>query len=102
MTRVERIANIAGVLVPVAGLLVAIVLLWNKAVNAIDIALLLGTYVPIALGVTVGYHRLLTHRSFRTPKWLEYAFATLGSLSLQGSVLDWVSDHRKHHGQTDD
>jgi stearoyl-CoA desaturase (delta-9 desaturase) len=53
------------------------------------------------LGVTVGFHRLLTHRSFQTYPWLERTFAVLGSLSVQGSVLDWVADHRKHHAYTD-
>jgi stearoyl-CoA desaturase (delta-9 desaturase) len=58
-------------------------------------------YFVTALGVTVGFHRLLTHRSFRTAPWLERTFAVAGSLSVQGSVLDWVADHRKHHAHTD-
>jgi len=51
--------------------------------------------------VTVGFHRLLTHRSFKTYKWVEYTFAYLGMLSVQGPVIDWVADHRKHHAHTD-
>src|SRR2546423_8544016 len=102
MTRAERIANLAGVVVPFAGLLAAIVLLWHRAVDGIDLALLAGMYLATAMGVTVGYHRLLTHRAFQTRPWVERTFAVLGSLSVQGSVLAWVSDHRKHHAHADE
>jgi stearoyl-CoA desaturase (delta-9 desaturase) len=102
MTRAERNANLAGVVVPFLGLIVAVVLLWNQAVDAIDLALFGSMYVLTGLGVTIGYHRLLTHRSFRTYRPVEYAFAVLGSLSVQGSVLDWVADHRKHHAHADE
>ena len=101
MTRTERIANLLGVVVPLLGVLAAVVLLWDSAVDATDLAILAAMYLITALGVTVGYHRLLTHRAFATYPWLERTFAVLGSLSLQGSVLDWVSDHRKHHAHTD-
>ena len=53
------------------------------------------------MGVTVGFHRLLTHRAFQTYPWLERTFAVMGSLSVQGSVMDWVADHRKHHAHAD-
>jgi stearoyl-CoA desaturase (delta-9 desaturase) len=101
MTRTEKAANLAGVVVPFAGVLIAIVLLWNSWVDAVDLAILAVMYLATALGVTVGFHRLLTHRSFRTHPWLERLFARLGQLSVQGSVLDWVADHRKHHAHTD-
>ena len=67
----------------------------------IDLAILAVMYLATAMGVTVGFHRLLTHRSFRVDPWLERTFAGLGQLSVQGSVLDWVADHRKHHAHTD-
>jgi stearoyl-CoA desaturase (delta-9 desaturase) len=101
MGRTERLANLAGVVVPFAGFLAAIVLLWNRWIDGIDLAIFFVMYVTTAMGVTVGFHRLLTHRSFRTPPWLERTFAVAGSLSVQGSVLDWVADHRKHHAHTD-
>jgi stearoyl-CoA desaturase (Delta-9 desaturase) len=101
VTRAERTANLLGVVVPFVGVLVAIVLLWNRAVDATDLAIMGGMYVLSAVGVTVGFHRLLTHRAFQTYPWLERTFAVLGSLSVQGSVLDWVADHRKHHANTD-
>jgi stearoyl-CoA desaturase (delta-9 desaturase) len=101
VTRIERYVNLAGVVVPFVGVVVAIVLLWNHGVDAIDLAILGAMYLVTAVGVTVGYHRLLTHRAFRTYPWLERTFAVMGSLSVQGSVLDWVADHRKHHAHTD-
>jgi stearoyl-CoA desaturase (delta-9 desaturase) len=101
MTRTERNANLAGVVVPFAGVLIAIVLLWNRWVDGIDLAILAAMYLVTAVGVTVGFHRLLTHRAFQTHAWLERVFAVMGSLSVQGSVMDWVADHRKHHAHTD-
>ena len=101
MTRVDRIANLTGVVVPFAGVIAAIVLLWNRAVDLTDIAILVVCYLVTAIGVTVGFHRLLTHRAFATYPWLERTFAVMGSLSVQGSVMDWVADHRKHHAHTD-
>jgi stearoyl-CoA desaturase (delta-9 desaturase) len=102
VTRTERNVNLLGVVVPFVGVLAAIVLLWNRAVDATDLAILAVTYLLTGFGVTIGYHRLLTHRAFRTYPWLERTFAILGSLSVQGSVLDWVADHRKHHAHTDE
>jgi stearoyl-CoA desaturase (delta-9 desaturase) len=93
--------NLLGVVVPFVGILAAILLLWNRAVDATDLAILAVTYLLTAIGITVGYHRLLTHRAFQTYPWLERVFAVLGSLAVQGSVLDWVADHRKHHAHTD-
>src|SRR4051794_16008675 len=101
MTRAERTANLVGVVAPFLGLLAAVVLLWNRAIDWIDIGIMAATYLFFAFGVTVGYHRLLTHRSFQTHKRLEYTWAVLGSMGLQGSVMDWVADHRKHHAHTD-
>ena len=101
MTRAERIANMIGVVVPFLGLIAAIVLLWQSWVDWIDLGIMVGLYLLYGLGVTVGYHRLLTHRSFKTHKPVEYGFAVVGSMALQGGVLDWVADHRKHHAHTD-
>src|SRR5262245_65445545 len=59
-------------------------------------------YLVTALGITIGYHRLLTHRSFQTHKPVEYALAAAGSMAVQGPVIDWVADHRKHHSHADE
>jgi stearoyl-CoA desaturase (Delta-9 desaturase) len=101
MTRAERTANLIGVVLPFAGVLAAVILLWNRAVDVTDLAILAVGYVICGFGITVGYHRLLTHRAFQTHNGLRYAFAIAGSYALQGSVLDWVADHRKHHAHTD-
>ena len=101
MTRAERIANMIGVVVPFLGLIAAVFLLWESWVDWIDLGILVGLYVLYGVGITVGYHRLLTHRAFQTYKPVEYGFAIVGSMGLQGGVLDWVADHRKHHAHTD-
>jgi stearoyl-CoA desaturase (Delta-9 desaturase) len=101
MSRAERNANLIGVVLPFLGFLAAVVLLWNRAIDWIDVGIMGVTYLITAFGVTIGFHRLLTHRSFKTHKPLEYFWAVLGSFALQGSVMDWVADHRKHHAHTD-
>jgi stearoyl-CoA desaturase (delta-9 desaturase) len=94
--------NLAGVLLPFAGLVAAIVLLWHTDwVGWGDLAVMGAMYVLSALGVTVGFHRLLTHRSFQTYKPVEYTLAIFGSIAVQGPVMSWVADHRKHHAHTD-
>jgi stearoyl-CoA desaturase (delta-9 desaturase) len=101
MTRVERTANLGGVVLPFVGTLAAILMLWNRAVDVTDLIILVVMYLLTAVGITVGFHRLLTHRAFASYPWVERTFAVLGSLSVQGSVMDWVADHRKHHAHTD-
>ena len=64
-------------------------------------SLLVLYWVTACLGVTLGYHRLLTHRSFRLPRWLERFFATCGALSCQHGPIDWVGLHRHHHKFSD-
>ena len=102
MTRLERNVNIAAVVTPFLGLIVAATLLWDGFLGAGDVAIFALMYALTAVGVTVGFHRLLTHRAFRTRAWLRYTLAVLGSMSLQGPVIDWVADHRKHHTFTDE
>jgi stearoyl-CoA desaturase (Delta-9 desaturase) len=102
MTRAHKISNLVGAIVPFLAFIAAIVLLWNEIVDWSDLAVLAIMYVTCGLGVTVGFHRLLTHRSFQTYKPIQYAFATLGSMAVQGPVIAWVADHRKHHAHTDE
>jgi stearoyl-CoA desaturase (Delta-9 desaturase) len=101
MSRVEKIANLGAVALPFAATLAAAALLWNRLVSPVDLAIAAVMYLLTAVGITVGFHRLLTHRSFQTPKSLEYLFAALGSMAVQGPVIAWVADHRKHHAHTD-
>ena len=66
------------------------------------VALFLASYIVTGcLGITLSYHRQLSHRSFRTPKWLEYVLAYCGILAVQGDPIEWVSAHRYHHLHTD-
>jgi stearoyl-CoA desaturase (delta-9 desaturase) len=102
MSRLEKRVNLAAVVLPFAAFIAAIVLLWNSAVSPTDLGILAVMYVVTGLGVTVGFHRLLTHRSFAVPKPLEYAFAAVGSMAVQGPVMSWVADHRKHHAHADE
>jgi stearoyl-CoA desaturase (Delta-9 desaturase) len=101
LSRTEKAATLAGVIVPAFGVVAAVVLLWRRWVDSFDLALLATLCMASAVGVTVGFHRLLTHRSFQTYRWIERLFAVIGSLAVEGSVLDWVADHRKHHAHTD-
>jgi len=66
-----------------------------------NLAVMLGLYVLTGLGITVGYHRLLAHRSFRVPRLLERIIATCGALAMQGGPIMWVTDHRQHHFHSD-
>ncbi|HXB68499.1 MAG TPA: fatty acid desaturase [Candidatus Acidoferrales bacterium] len=58
-------------------------------------------YIATGLGISMGYHRLHTHRSYRVPLWLEYFFAVCGSLTLEGGPIFWVATHRRHHQYSD-
>jgi stearoyl-CoA desaturase (delta-9 desaturase) len=102
VTRLERNANIAAVTLPFLGFLTGAVLLWNDFFGPLDLAIMAVMYGLTALGITVGFHRLLTHRAFQTHAWMRYTLAVLGSMALQGPVIDWVADHRKHHTFTDE
>jgi stearoyl-CoA desaturase (Delta-9 desaturase) len=102
MSKLERYANLTAVVLPFAAFVAAVVLLWHDWVGPSDLAILAGMYLLTALGITIGYHRMLTHRAFDAPKPVRYGLAILGSMAVQGSVIDWVADHRKHHAFTDE
>jgi stearoyl-CoA desaturase (delta-9 desaturase) len=101
MPLTQRVGNLVGLVLPFAGVVAAVILLWHQLVGSWELAILAVMYMVSALGTTVGFHRLLTHRSFQTHKATEYLFAILGSLSVQGSVIKWVASHRKHHARAD-
>ncbi|HET6831111.1 MAG TPA: fatty acid desaturase [Solirubrobacterales bacterium] len=101
MSAFDKYANLGAVILPFAATLAAIVLFWNEIVSGADLAIFAGMYLLTATGVTVGYHRLLTHRAFQTYPAARYLLAGLGQMSVQGSVIAWVADHRKHHAHTD-
>jgi stearoyl-CoA desaturase (Delta-9 desaturase) len=90
------------VILPFAGFLLALWLLWGGAVSGRDLVILAVAYVLVGFGVTIGFHRMLTHRSFEARPWLRATLAALGSMSVQGAVIHWVADHRRHHVFTDE
>ena len=102
MSRAEKAVNLGAVVLPFAATIAAIALLWNSFVSPADLVIAAAMYLVTAVGITVGYHRLLTHRAFQTSKPVEYLFAALGSMAVQGPVIAWVADHRKHHAHTDE
>jgi stearoyl-CoA desaturase (delta-9 desaturase) len=91
----------AAVFLPFIVTAAAIAVLWGDWVGWSDVVVFAIMYVLSGLGVTVGFHRMLTHRAFQTHNFTRYFFAYLGMLSVQGPVIDWVADHRKHHAHTD-
>ena len=93
--------TLLAIVIPPLGLIIAAVGLWGVALSWVDVAVFLTLYVLTGLGTTVGYHRLFTHRSFETTKTVRATFAILGSMTIQGPVTQWVTDHRKHHALSD-
>jgi len=99
--RRDRIITGTVTVVPFLALGLVCWQLWERALNWHDIVVFLIVYMATGLGITVGFHRLLTHRSFKTKSWLRATFAALGSAAVEGPVISWVSDHRKHHVYAD-
>jgi stearoyl-CoA desaturase (delta-9 desaturase) len=97
----ERVAVFVGVFLPPLGLLVAIIYYWNRGVSPLDIALMLSMYTFTLLGITIGYHRLFTHRSFETSPAIRFLLAAFGSMAWQGPVIQWCAIHRRHHQTSD-
>jgi stearoyl-CoA desaturase (delta-9 desaturase) len=98
---IDRVANIVVTVVPVGLLGLAAWLAWGGTLHWPDLVVLAVTYLLTGLGVTVGFHRLLTHRSFQTSRPLRGLLAALGSAAIEGPVIEWVSNHRKHHRFSD-
>jgi stearoyl-CoA desaturase (Delta-9 desaturase) len=97
----DRIITGFVTIAPFAGLGVAIWQAWHSLLHWHDLVVFAITYIPIGLGVTVGFHRYLTHRSFETTRSIRAALAVLGSAAIEGPVISWVADHRKHHAFSD-
>src|SRR5579864_1103338 len=89
------------VVVPLLATGLAVWLLWQRAVHWPDLALLAIMYTLVAIGVTVGYHRMLTHRSFTPHPAVKFALLVLGSMALEGDAITWTATHTKHHALAD-
>jgi stearoyl-CoA desaturase (delta-9 desaturase) len=87
--------------VPFLALIAAVPFAWGWGLGWADVGIAAGFYVVSSLGVTVGYHRYFTHGAFRANRALRIALAVAGGLAVQGSVIAWVADHRRHHAFSD-
>ncbi|WP_254567996.1 fatty acid desaturase [Oscillatoria sp. HE19RPO] len=90
---------ITGFFIAIHGL--ALLAPWCFSWSALGVMLLLHWFLG-SIGICLGYHRLLSHRSFQVPKWLEYTIALIGASALQGGPIFWIAGHRLHHAYTED
>lgn len=97
----QRISAAVLVVGPLAALGVAVATLWGHGISVLDVVIAVVMYAVTCLGVTVGFHRLLAHRSFRANRPLRIALAVVGTMAVEGSALTWVAQHRKHHAHTE-
>lgn len=100
-TWISKIITMIAVIVPPTGVLIAAFHYWGVYLSPVDVVTSVVMYVACGLGITVGYHRLFSHKSFRTTNTVRGALAILGSMTIQGPVTQWVTDHRKHHAMSD-
>jgi stearoyl-CoA desaturase (delta-9 desaturase) len=96
-----RLTTLTVIVVPFLGLVAACALLWGWGFRWTDLGLLLGMYTLTGLGITVGFHRLFTHRAFDTSRTLQLLLGVLGSMALEAPLLKWVAVHRRHHQHSD-
>ena len=93
--------TLVAVILPLAATVFAITKLWQREVTGTDLALMLGLYLLTGLGITVGFHRYATHRSFKSNPITEFVLLALGSMAVEGNVITWVATHCKHHRLSD-
>ncbi|MEO8517822.1 MAG: acyl-CoA desaturase [Dermatophilaceae bacterium] len=98
---VEQIALFAFIAIPFLALVSAVPYAWGWGLGWHDVVIALVAYAIAGHGITVGFHRYFTHGSFKASRGLRIALALAGSLAIEGPVIRWVSDHRKHHAFSD-
>ena len=101
MSRTQQVLVGIFVFAPIVALAAAIPFAWGWGLNWHDVVIAAVFYWVSGLGVTVGYHRYFTHSSFKAKPGLRYAMALAGALALEGPVITWVADHRRHHKYSD-
>jgi stearoyl-CoA desaturase (delta-9 desaturase) len=99
--RWAMVVLVIGVVVPFLALLAAVPVAWGWGLSWLDILIALVFYLVSGFGVTVGFHRHFTHGAFKAVRWLRVTLAVAGSLSLEGPLIEWVADHRRHHAFAD-
>ena len=82
---------------PFLALLAAVPVAWGGWLTWTDVVIFVVCYVVTGLGITVGFHRYLTHGSFKAKRWLRVTLAVAGAIAIEGSPTQWVADHRRHH-----
>ena len=92
---------LAITIIPFVAFVAAVALLWNTAVGWTDLGLLVVLYVFCGFGITIGFHRMLTHSAFEAVKPLKAGLLIFGSMAVQGSAITWAVDHRTHHAHSD-
>ena len=97
----SKVVTAIFIILPFVGILVAPFYVWGWGFTWVDLGLLVGLYVITTLGVTIGYHRLFTHKSFETNAVVKFILAVMGSMAIEGSLLRWVAVHRRHHQHSD-
>ncbi|MET8750142.1 acyl-CoA desaturase [Streptomyces sp. NPDC004667] len=98
---VEQIALLLFITVPFLALLAAVPLAWGRGVSLLDLGLMVFMYFLTCHGITIGFHRYFTHGSFKAKRPLRIALAVMGSMAVEGPLVRWVADHRKHHRYSD-
>jgi len=99
--RIERTVLLAITGIPLGGAVAGVWLLASGRLGLVDHAIFAAMYLLTGFGITVGYHRLLAHRAFRTSGALRGVLSIAGAMAIQGPAIRWVADHRRHHGWTD-
>lgn len=97
----EQLALLLFIVVPFVALLAAVPLAWGWGVSWLDLGLMVFFYFLGCHGITIGFHRYFTHGSFKAKRPLRIALAVAGSMAVEGPLVRWVADHRKHHRFSD-
>ncbi|MGN6250334.1 MAG: acyl-CoA desaturase [Marmoricola sp.] len=100
-SRLEQLALGLFIAVPFLAVLAAVPIAWGGWLGWSDVLIMVVMYALTGHGITVGYHRLFTHRSFKPNRFVKNALAIAGSMAIEGPVVRWVADHRKHHKFSD-
>ncbi|WP_131769475.1 acyl-CoA desaturase [Candidatus Protofrankia californiensis] len=99
--RGEQVTLAMVIIIPLAALAAAVPLLWGRWISPRDVILAAVMYAITGHGVTIGFHRYFTHRGFKTSRPIRIALAVAGNMAIEGPVIRWVADHRRHHAFSD-
>lgn len=97
----QKVVTLLIVVAPAVALGLVVPLLWGHALDLTDVVMGVVLYLVTGFGITIGFHRLFTHGSFKSSRPLKIALAVFGSMAMEGSVTSWVATHRRHHMYSD-